>query len=138
MHTKRKRRFYAFCGQFIGRALIVIIMNAVVWSTKLQNKKIFYNSSCSRYLMIYKMRISAAFHYLFLPPKVNLLKTKIVIWFSIEKKLNFSVTIHYFLRYIIWMEIFLFKKAPYLLLVRWWTVTFILKKPGGQPVNEWW
>ena len=34
------------------------------------------------------------------------------------------------------MEIFLFKKAPYLLLVRLWTVTFILKKPGGQPVNE--
>ncbi|SCJ36806.1 Uncharacterised protein [uncultured Ruminococcus sp.] len=30
MHTKRKRRFYAFCGQFIGRILIVIIMNAVV------------------------------------------------------------------------------------------------------------
>ena len=23
-----------------------------------------------------------------------------------------------------------------LLLVRLWTVTFILKKPGGQPVNE--
>lgn len=33
-------------------------------------------------------------------------------------------------------EYFLFKKAPYLLLVRLWTVTFILKKPGGQPVNE--
>lgn len=32
---------------------------------KLQNKKIFYNSSCSRYLMIYKMRISAAFHYFY-------------------------------------------------------------------------
>ena len=29
MHTKRKRRFYAFCGQFIGRILTVIIMNAV-------------------------------------------------------------------------------------------------------------
>ena len=39
--------------------------------------------------MIYKMRISAAFHYLFLPPKVNLLKTKIVIWFSIEKSYIF-------------------------------------------------
>ena len=24
MHTKRKRRFYAFCGQFIGRALVVV------------------------------------------------------------------------------------------------------------------
>lgn len=24
----------------------------------------------------------------------------------------------------------------HLLLVRLWTVTFILKKPGGQPVNE--
>ena len=29
MHTKRKRRFYAFCGQFIGRILIMIIMNEV-------------------------------------------------------------------------------------------------------------
>ena len=27
---KRKRRFYAFCGQFIGRVLTVIIINAVV------------------------------------------------------------------------------------------------------------
>ena len=35
--------------------------------------------------MIYKMRISAAFHYLFLPLKGNLLKTKTVIWISTEK-----------------------------------------------------
>ena len=35
--------------------------------------------------MIYKMRISAAFRYLFLPLKGNLLKTKTVVWISDEK-----------------------------------------------------
>ncbi len=34
MHTKRKRRFYAFCEQFIGRILTVIIMNAVAMKFK--------------------------------------------------------------------------------------------------------
>ena len=34
---------------------------------------------------IHKMRISSAFHYLFLPPKGNLLKTKTVVWISTEK-----------------------------------------------------
>ena len=34
---------------------------------------------------IHKMRISSAFHYLFLPPKGNLLKTKTVVWSSTEK-----------------------------------------------------
>ena len=61
--------------------------------------------------MIYKMRISAAFYYLFLPLKGNLLKTKTVIWIATEKNKFFCYHPLFFTIYNMNENIFIQKGA---------------------------